>query len=80
MGDGDCILGAYLVCMCGAGVQKRAKGWVYRLRCHQNGKDEGECMEKWLFRFIFQEDRKSFVNLLNCELPLRKNVSSLSPK
>lgn len=51
------------MCLCGPGVQERAEGWVYRLRCHQNGKDQGEHMKKWLIKFIFQDERKSFVRL-----------------
>lgn len=31
--------GHNLVCLCGPGAQERAKGWVYRFRCHVNGKD-----------------------------------------
>ena len=62
-GDSDFYLRVYLVCLCGPGVQERAEGWVYRLRCHQNGKDQGECMKKWLIKFIFQDERRSFVRL-----------------
>ena len=62
------------MCLCGPGVQQRAKGWVYRLRFHQNGKDQGECMGKWLFKFIFQDGRRSFVKLLNYELSPQKST------
>lgn len=41
------------MCLCGSGVQERAEDWVYRLRCPQSGKDQGECLEKMAFQICF---------------------------
>lgn len=76
--DGDFTLGTYLVCLCGPGVQERAKGWAYRFGCHKNGTDQGECMESGSQICVLRG--KSFVNLLTMNFLPEKNVSSFPRK
>lgn len=68
--DGDFTLGTYLVCLCGPGVQERAKVWVYGFGCHKNGTDQGECMESGSSDLYFE--REELCQSVNYELSPRR--------